>query len=269
MSEICKQNESYFINLGSNFNSELVNKINNFLPEVNEKLQIFGRQNSHTTLSLMTLTMLNGQSPYRMLRQVLAEIEKRQLALSESQVTYAETLEKIKQLDSADDYVSVCKRKNYEVTVVSLTNKIQGALKDIGTLVDAYNLIKEKNNIVDWDENIFEQEEARFHVRRGFELAYRNLIQGSSLQPSTIEYLQQYGVHPQVAAAEVSGYIIYISEKIKKKELPDSTNLEDFLDQMADKYTDNVGQVAQRIFGTQEFISKDNMCLKSSSTSVE
>ena len=58
-------------------NSAAVAKVNEFLPEIEEKTRAFDRNNSQTTLGLMTLTMLNGQSPMRMMRQVMAEIEKR------------------------------------------------------------------------------------------------------------------------------------------------------------------------------------------------
>ena len=54
-------------------NVAAVAKVNEFLPEIEEKTRAFDRNNSQTTLGLMTLTMLNGQSPMRMMRQVMAE----------------------------------------------------------------------------------------------------------------------------------------------------------------------------------------------------
>ena len=56
----------------------LQERISSGLPDIQRQTRVFDRQNSQTTLAFMTLTMLNGQSPMRMLRQVLAEIEKRQ-----------------------------------------------------------------------------------------------------------------------------------------------------------------------------------------------
>ena len=40
------------------------------LPEMVAKTQSFGRSNSQTTTSLMSLTMLTGQAPHRQVRQV-------------------------------------------------------------------------------------------------------------------------------------------------------------------------------------------------------
>ena len=56
-------------------------KVTQRLPEIAAKTEAFGRNNSQTTLSMMTLTMMTGQSPHRQIRQILAEIERKQTAL--------------------------------------------------------------------------------------------------------------------------------------------------------------------------------------------
>jgi hypothetical protein len=45
-------------------NAAAVAKVNKHLPELAEKTRAFDRQNSQTTISLMTLTMMTGHSPY-------------------------------------------------------------------------------------------------------------------------------------------------------------------------------------------------------------
>ena len=71
--------------------------------------------------------------------------------------------------------------------------------------------------------------------------------------------LQQYGVHPQVALTEVSGYIQHVTTLIKDGTVPHSNDLENFLDQMADKYCACVDMTAERLFGTTEFTNKEYM----------
>ena len=93
-----------------------------------------------------------------------------------------------------------------------MENKINGSFKDIAILIDAYNNIKEKNGIVDWDEEAFEKEEKRHHVRRCFEMMYRNLLDGGKVQTSTIEYKQQIGVHPQKCQQEEARNNAYAEE---------------------------------------------------------
>jgi len=240
-------------------NSAAVAKVNKCLPEIAEQTRAFDRKNSQTSLSLMTLTMMTGQSPFRMMRQIMSEIETRKIALAEAQVTHAEILEELEKLEKNHDAVSLAKLRHKTFSLDIMESKINGSFKDIATLIEAYEKIKAKNNIDKWDEASFEAEENRFHVRRGFELMYRNLLDGSRAQTATIEYTTQYGVHPQVCLTEVSGYIQLVAQSISKGNVLHSNHLEDFLDEMADKYTINVAKTSERIFGKVDFINTDYM----------
>jgi len=243
----------------NNVNAHAVEKVNRFLPELDEKTRAFDRNNSQTTLSMMTLTMMTGQSPYRMMRQIMAEVEKRKGALVEAQVKHARVLKEIEKLQDSEDTVSQAKYRQKCVNIVTMESKINGSFKDIATLIDAYNNIKEKNGITDWDEQAFEKEEKKHHVRRGFELMYRNLLDGGRASTSTIEYCQQYGVHPQVCLTEVSGYLQFTTERIANNDLPHANDLEEFLDEMADKYYLNADKTAERLFGKADFANNDYM----------
>ena len=250
---------SGFLVQTNNINTHAVEKVNRFLPELDEKTRAFDRNNSQTTLTMMTLTMMTGQSPYRMMRQIMAEVEKRKGALVEAQVKHARILKEIEKLQDSEDTVSQAKYRQKCVNIVTMESKINGSFKDIATLIDAYNNIKEKNGIEEWDEVAFEKEEKKHHVRRGFELMYRNLLDGGRASTSTIEYCQQYGVHPQVCLTEVSGYLQFTTERIANDDLPHANDLEDFLDEMADKYHLNADETAERLFGKADFANNDYM----------
>lgn len=244
-----------------NINQVAAARVAEKLPMIEQASRAFDRNNSQTTLNMMTLTMLNGHSPYRMLRQVTAEVEKRKMALSEAQVSHAEARVEIMELEghSENDIVAEAKLRNRRHSLITLENKINGSVKDIATLIDSYENIKEKFEIDEWDEEAFEREEKRHHVRRSFELMYRNLMDGSRANTATIEYMQQYGIHPQVAFTEVSGYIKYTAERIANHDLPHSNDLEEFLDQMADKYYKNADATSERIFGKSDFLNPEYM----------
>ena len=250
----------------NSINQIAVKKVNDYLPELEEKTRSFDRNNSQTTLSMMSITMLNGQSPMRMMRQVMAEAEKRKMALAEAQVSHAKKRKEIEKLEAQmeanpDDPVIEAKLRLAFVSISSLESKINGSFKDIATLIDSYNSIKEKNNIDDWDEEAFEREEKRHHTRRGFELMYRNLMDGGRASTATIEYMQQYGIHPQAGLTEVQGYIAHVANRIKRGEIPHSNDLEEFLDQMADKYFKNADATTERIYGKTQVFNTEYMNL--------
>ena len=250
----------------SKINPQAVALVNEYLPELDEKTKFFDRNNSQSTLSMMSLTMLNGHSPHRMLRQVLAETEKRKMALAEAQVSHAKALEKIEKLQdkiflAPDNNVLNAKLRAAFVSIEMMESKINGSFKDIATLITAYNNLKENYGIEDWTEEEFENSEKKHHVRRGFELMYRNLMDGGRASTSTIEYMQQYGVHPQVGFVEVQGYITVVNELISKQQIPHSNHLEEFLDAMADKYYKESDKTTQRIFGKENITNSEIMSL--------
>ena len=242
-------------------NKKLVERVKKALPALDAHARIFDRKNSQTTIQLMTLTMLNGHSPLRLLRQVTAEVEKRKGALYEAQHNVAKVQENINKLEEKKDLTptenaELIKLK-YSVTMIN--NKANGTLKDIATLADAYENIMSKNNMKDWTEEDFENEEKGHHIRRGFNMLYRNLVEYSRGKEATLEYLQQYGVHAQLAIAEVTGYIRVVDELVQKLETLDSSHLENFLDEMRDKYVHNADMVSDRLFGKDGIINRSYM----------
>jgi len=244
----------------NNINQLVVEKVSQHLPELDQKTRAFGSNNSQTTLSMMTLTMLGGQSPYRMLRQILAEVEKRKSALTESQVNHAKMVKEINKLKDQNEPVQQARYRQKCVDIVHMENKINGSFRDIATLIDAYHNIKEKNNIPDeWDEESFENEEKKHHVRRCFELMYRNILDGGRVSTSTIEYMQQFGVHPQICQKEVQGYIAYTDDRIRGGEILHANDFEEFLDEMGNKYWEGADKTSERLFGKKNFANKDFM----------
>jgi len=260
MTKIVKQKETAGFIIPTNVvNEAAVQKVQQYLPELAEKTAAFGSSNSQSTLTMMSLTMLNGHSPYRMLRQILAEAEKRKGALAEAQVNYAKTLKRIEDLKDSDDPIEQARYRQNVVNLATMEQKVNGSFGDLATLIEAYNNIKEKNGIEDWDEESFEKEEKKHHVRRAFELMYRNLLDGGKMSTATIEYCQQFGIHPQICMAETSGYVNYTSKRITEGEILHSNDLEEFLDEMAEKYYKNADKTAERLFGKADFTVSDYM----------
>ena len=259
--KIVKQETIGFAIQSNNINEKAVEKVSQYLPELDTKTKAFGSQNSQTTISMMTLTMLGGQSPFRMLRQILAEVEKRKSALSDSQVAHAKLVRDIEKLEGqTDDPVQAAKYRKACVSVTTLENKINGSFSDIATLIDAYNNIKETQGISDeWDESSFEDAEKKHHVRRCFEMMYRNLLDQGRISTSTIEYMQQFGVHPQICQKEVAGYIAYTEDRIATGEVLHANDLEEFLDEMGEKYWEGADKTSERLFGKKNFANKDFM----------
>lgn len=228
------------------------------LPEISNKMIAVNRSNSQTTLAMMSLTMLNGQSPMRQLRQVMAEISQRQTALASAQVDYQKIIEMPPEQGDSDELMEA-KQRHKSFSINSLESSIAGAIKELAVLISVYDEITKKHNLEEWTEEDYEKSEAKHHVRRAFELLYRNTIEYGRPKESTLEYLQQFGIHVQLANKEVVGYIAYIEKMIEDGERPSSSNLEDFLDLMADKYEYCVREASMRMYGVENITNRDFM----------
>lgn len=233
-------------------NKNIIDVINKNNQEIEEKTRFFDRSQTQTTLLMSSLPMLNGNSPLRIMRQILAEIEKRKMALAEAQLNYAKKIDKIEKLEKKESLSKLeeAKLNNEYITLNMLETKVNGAFKDIATLIDAYNNIKANHNIDEWTEEQFEEEEKKHHVRRGFELLYRNMIEHGRPKESTIEYLHQFGVNIQLANKEVIGFITVVEDLIDNKgERPTSEITDKFFDDMAEKYAQNATVLTKKLYG--------------------
>lgn len=225
---------------------------------VSDKIKAFNRSNSQTTLSHMSLTMLTGQSPLRQIRQILAEIDQRRTVLAEVQVGYAKMLEDAPNPDSSPEVFEAESRlRSFQIT--NFEDKIAGSIKDLATLIHVYDNLVKEHDLSEWTEEDFEKAEARHHVRRGFELLYRNVIVNGRPAESTVEYLQQFGVHVQIAFLEVTGYTTHVENMVSEGQYATGAHLEDFLDEMADKYVGCVAEASMRMFGVENITNRDFM----------
>lgn len=249
-------------------------KIEKRIKEQNEKMYNFGRQDSQTTRKLMTLQMLNtADSTYRVLRTILAQIERRQMAISENYVNlkkdYVKLAELRKQYEEEQDPI----QKNLieaeiQQKLISISNSfiyLEGAIKEVGFMQDSYEEIKINKNIPDdWDEVDFEKEEIKAHIRSAFRNGIRDFLSSGKLNMGTCEYLEQFGISPIEAIFHITNYIekcnLRLQEVTKTNDyskLPDYDDFHDFLDKMATLYKDAYKKACRRIGISDEIISKD------------
>ena len=270
------------------FTEDKIAKIADMMPEINRATRTLGRKNTQATNKLMTLTMLNDVSGYRMLRQCLAEIEVKRSALKENRFKILKDRIRLEKFQYERDYLEAEQKEvklmivsisnqpdnehetrtaqkdsndirfkimNYDIKIEELASKIsdsmlyiEGCLKDIASFQSSYEQIRRNNNIPEkWDEKNAEEAEIRHHVRLAFLHGYRDIMSGGRLGMGTLEYLQQFGIHPHTATKIITDYINYTYESIDKDNIPNYNDLNNFLDTMEDKFKDEHKKVLERI----------------------
>lgn len=243
--------------------SQQLAKIEQGMIEHQRVSQIFGRLNSQTTLKLMSLTMLcNGK--YRLLRQCAAEIESRKQALHEnmfslkrSRINAEKAKEESLTLTGFDKELKDLEWQELELQIQDSKVYVEGALKDIAALQDAYEQIKKTHNIPDnWDEADFEADEIVNHVKQAFLLAYRDMSGSGRIGLGTMEYLQQFGIHPETAKIQVMEYINSIAMQLQQDNIaPNILHLYTWLDKMYEFHKNGVNDAIKTI-GLVDLITK-------------
>lgn len=254
-------------------------KIEERLKEQNEKMYIFGRSDTAHTRKLMTLAMLDtADSTYRVIKQILAQIEKKQSAITHSYfklkkqyVTINEIEEKIK--NETDDFKKQKLHISYQEKQVNVSNSfiyLEGALKEIGLLQDAYDQIKKNKDIPDdWDEMDFEKAEIRAHIKGAFRNCVRDFLCHGRIGMGTCEYFEQFGISPAEAIYHVQNYIQDCNVKSSKVQypkdydhLPNYEHLHEFLDKMVEIYNQHYKKACSKI-GLDNVISSDFLLMSS------
>tara|TARA_Y100000310_G_scaffold323288_1_gene383430 strand:+ start:603 stop:1409 length:807 start_codon:yes stop_codon:yes gene_type:complete len=231
----------------STLTQESLQKISDNMPMVNHGLKTTGKKNTQTTSQLMSLTMLSD-SPYRRLRQCLAQIDRKKIAYNEAYFKFKKLSVRVKEWTKQKDEMSLIRVEEANCKLADSKNYIEGALKEIGTYQQAMIEIMETHNIPEnWDEADVEKEEIAHHIRMAFRNCHRDLVQDQRMNMGTMEYLEQYGIHPLVARQLVLEYIEINTKLIADGKFPTVDNLYKFLDDMVEQFKNAHKAVMKRI----------------------
>ena len=125
---------------------------------------------------------------------------------------------------------------------------VEGALKELAMYQDTYDEIKRSHNIPDnWDEMDMEKEEISNHVRMAFRNCLRNMLVTGGMNMGTLEYLEQFGIHPITAKKLITDYLVEVEAMVEEGKYPSVTHLYDFLDRCAEIFQDAHHAVMSRI----------------------
>ena len=231
------------------------------MPEINRANHTAGRSQTQTTNQLMSLTMMTD-SPYRMMRQCLSQIERKRSALEESYFKMKKKSIQIKQWYEKGDEMSVVKAQEAESQAFRQKDYIDGALKEIATFQCSYDEIRKSHNIPEkWDERDAEIAEIDHHIKQAFRQAHRDVVQTGNITGGNMEYMEQYGIHIQTATKIIRDYVASEDEMISQGKMPTVQHLYAFLDSMAVQFNDAHKLVMKRI-GIKELIKEDFLYLE-------
>ena len=226
---------------------EALTKICSRLPELHRAKGAVGRRNSQTTSTLMTMTML-ADSPYRQMKQCLSQIDTKRNALIEAHFKTKKNKVKIERWENSENEIDNIKAEEARVGMEQMRSSAENAMKEIGMYQDIYDEIRTTHGIpVDWDEEDFESSEIENAIRMGFRQSIQNLMSTGKIAVSTVEYWEQFGIHPMVGEKLSRDYMGSVDKEIQGGKLPSVQSLHLFLDQMVETFKDEHKHSLKRI----------------------
>lgn len=241
-------------------------EINEWMPVVNQKVSAFQKQNSQTTMSLMTLNMVDA-APYRVLRQILAQVQKKRSALKDNMYKLEKKKIKYNELVNRKNVTGLNESENLKMKkiacdIIDAQGPVEAALKEIGGLKRRYyEICKNKGIPEDWDETDFEKEEIEHHIKSMFRNGLRDRLKGSH-NMGTMEYFAQFGINSVYAYFLIDDYIRQIKEAVANNHRVGIESEYEFLDKMYDIFKDEYKKAAARIgldsVTHADFLMKEN-----------
>jgi len=255
--------------------NDLVKQIEERLPAVLKANRAFGKSNSQTSSSLMSLNMIDA-GPYRVIRQILAQIENKRLALKEAGYKHAkaklrlkEIGERIKQIAMSERPELVNERERCCLRVQKIESDladskvyIEATVKEIGAFLERYRQVLESHGISeDWDEADFEAAEIAHHITCMFRLGLRDRM-GGSVNMGTMEYFEQFGIEPMMAYRMCDQFLQRVNQEIGRGGEPTIAMRHEFYERMVERFKEHY-KVAMRRIGLRS-VTFDDWLIKNS-----
>lgn len=191
--------------------------------------RIWDRSRSQWMLKHLTCSQADG---WMRLRQISAEMTSKRLALNAAKFSYLKSNAEIEVKREEMDTASPANYRLLEIEIMELESqtqevlvKVEGALKEVQTLSEMHDSLKEYLGEINEEE--FEKAQTKAHIKRAMQQATREVRECGRIKTGNQEYLEQSGVSPTYALKEIQKFLE------QEEHATNTTMLYDFLEQVA------------------------------------
>ena len=206
--------------------------------------RIWDRSRSQWILKFLTCSNADG---WLRMRQISAEMNRKRMALQEAKFNYMKRLTeaKIKREDMLSEesenrkLLLEIEAAEKESQAAETLVKVEGALKEVETLAQMHDQLKEK--LGDITEEEFEKGQAKSHIKRATMQAIREVKECGKIKTGNAEYLEQSGLSTTAILRDIFDFL----KEEEQSGVGDTSLLHAFLDRTAEKYKGSIIQQAE------------------------
>lgn len=228
----------------------LVANISNALPRLSSDSKAFYKRQSQFMDTMMTVS---HPTPYRNLRQILAEMQATLNAIMENshklRVAELETI----QMEQEPRPENSIAREIFEVKLAKKKydlargkEYLTGALKKASNYADLYREICANNGIQELSEADFEDNEEEYHIKKAFEQALCAFRAHGNIDEGNQIYFYQIGINGTAAANDITKLLQKEQRLLDAGTEPSYALIQDFLTEMATKYKGSAAKSCER-----------------------
>ena len=205
--------------------------------------RIWDRSRSQFMLKHLTCSQADN---WTRLRQVSAEMANKRMALNEAKFGYMESQVKIKmKRKKLEEETDPLKKELLEIQTAKMESqssevlvKVEGALKEIETLAQMHDQLKEIIGEVSEEE--FEKAQVQSHIKRAMTQSVREVRERGAIGCGNQEYLEQVGVSVTSALKEIRDFL----QQEASTNVANTSLLHSFVDDFANRYEGTAAQQA-------------------------
>ena len=206
--------------------------------------KIWDRSRSQWMLKFLTCS--NADEWLRM-RQISAEMNRKRMALAEAKFNYMKKLTEAKikretMLEEESENKKLLleiEAAEFEFHAAEMLIKVEGALKEVETLAQMHDKLKER--LGDITEEEFEKAQTKTHIKRAVMQSVREVKECGKIKCGNAEYLEQAGLSTTAILKDI---FIFLEEE-SQAGVNNTSMLHQFLEDTANKYEGEVIQQAE------------------------
>lgn len=227
----------------------MASRIGEIMPRVAESSKSFYKSDSQLKMVSLDITDLTDIGAAK---HILARIERKKQALKESELAIRrkkikldKKSEKLKETTGYDAELLSIDIMELQSQIEDTSNYQSGAIRELAFLVEQYDAICQKLNVEVITEDMYEADQAKYHVMKAFSqaLAAARARQGS-IDEGNFIYFQDLGINGAAAQREVIALLEAEQEMLNNGKVPTFELQYNWLQQVAEKFSLEVSRYA-------------------------